>query len=138
MGNALKKRKKQHDRANLLYKQLMGTYPVLRQYKTLEVGVKSKLIEAVHNNTLLAETSVYIVELFLRKYTNSSKYLKNALKFKARYDLEDNKIEDISEKDLSYFKKALKKNNKNRVNNLQHKYPKPKIPRNPIISLNRS
>lgn len=119
-----KKRAKQLARAKTLWKQLMGSYPVFRQYKTLEVGVKAKLIDEINNSVLFAETSTYIVEIFLRRYTHHDKYLKNALKFKTRYSLKDEDVGVISEQDLAYFTKELKVANKRKSKLIRNKKDK--------------
>ena len=109
VGNKDNKRQKKYDRADALYKQLMGKYEVLRQYKTLEIGVKDVLIQAIHNNPLFAENSVYIINLALKRYTHSLSYLKNAIKYGKRYNLQNEQVGKLTERDLTYFKKELKK-----------------------------
>lgn len=123
---ARKKRKqaKKLERAKILWKQLMGAYPVFRQYKTLEVGVKAQLIDEINNSVLFAETSTYIIEIFLRRYTHHDKYLKNALKFKTRYSLKDEDVGTISEQDLAYFAKELKVANKRKSKLIRDKKDK--------------
>ena len=111
---------KRQERMLLLWKQLMATYPIFRQYKTLKVGFKSDLIDAVHNNHLFSEESVYIIEMFLARYTNSDKYLKNALKFKMRYDLQGDEVEPISKKDIAYYARMLKEHNKRKAINKEN------------------
>lgn len=124
----------------------MGRYEVFRQYKTLEVGFKPKLIEAIHNSELFAENSVYIIEMFLRRYTKSSLYMKNALKFKTRYNLEGEEVCPISAKDLAYFDKVLKAHNRSNAGSSTEKLNTKKDRRNskrpinsnrPIITLKK-
>ena len=145
MSSKARQKEKQRNRANNLYKQLMGKYKVMRLYRTLEVGIKPKLIEAIHNNELFAENSVYIIEMCLKKYTSSSNYLQNALKFKSRFDLDNNKVGNISAKDLVYFDKELKAHNKRKVINIEnkaneeaHRVRRKVRRRRPVLSLNRS
>jgi len=116
-SNWSKKYIKRQERMNLLWKQLMATYPMFRQYKTLKVGFKSDLIDAVHNNPMFSEDSVYIIEMFLARYTSCDKYLKNALKFKMRYDIQGDEVESVSKKDIAYYDKMLKEHNKRKAIN---------------------
>lgn len=87
----------------------MGKYRVFREYKTLEVGVKEKLIQEIHGDPLFAEDSVYIIEMFLKRYTHHEKYLKNALKFRTRHNLNNEVVGKLTKKDISYYDKELKK-----------------------------
>jgi len=112
---------KRQERMMLLWKQLMATYPMFRQYKTLNVGFKAELIDAVHNNPMFSEDSVYIIEMFLSKYTSCDKYLKNALKFRTRYNLKGEEICPISKKDIAYYDRTLREHNKRKAVNTEKK-----------------
>ena len=109
VSNKENKRQKQLDRASQLYKQLMGRYEILRQYKTLEIGVKDSLIKEIHDNVLFAEKSVYVINLALKRYTHSRSYLINAIKYKKRYNLQNKQTGVLTYKDVAYFKNELNK-----------------------------
>lgn len=134
-----RKRLRQRNRVDLLYKQLMGKYEVMRQYKTLEIGVKPKLIEEIHNNPLFSEDSVYIIELALKRYTHHERYLRNALKYRVRCNLENEIVEKIDVKDIIYFDTALKAHIKRRATNLKNKREEARVktPKKPLLTLKK-
>lgn len=121
MSSKSRNKEKTDARVKDLWKQLMGRYQVFRQYRTMEVGVKPKLIEAIHRSELFREKSVYVIEKFLRKYTHSEYYLKNALKYKTRFNLEGDEVGKVSDKDVAYFDEELKGLIKRRSDNAQSK-----------------
>lgn len=147
MSNSKTKREKQYARVDALYKQLMGKYPIFRQYKTLKIGFKGDLITAIHNSELFAEKSVYIIELFLQRYTRTEKYLKNALKFKSRYNIDDEAVDKINTKDLKYYSQRLKEHKNRRAVNAKRNASRLEEEKNrekdrlklsrPTLSLNR-
>ena len=143
MSNVANKKVKQYARVDALWKQLMGKYQILREYKTLKIGFKDDLIQAIHNSELFAENSIYIIELFLKKYTRSDKYLKNALKFKTRFDLDNRAVCKIDKKSLDYYDSELKDHNKRKALNAKRRVDNRKSKNGinvnrPILSLSRS